>query len=178
MTWRRRWRLSWPEERLPIIRSFGSVTAGSPPGTWRYSPNARAAGPFELTLFDGTIGADWSWSARDEAMAARLLAGGAGSARTLVAAGNAHTPVGRTGLGLPMAACLTQRRPGVREIRINYRSGYFYNCRPIRFATTSPEQRQVRLRQHGDALVLDLPSAREAVVPHRPMPQPPSRSAQ
>jgi hypothetical protein len=28
---------------------------------------AAAAGPFELTLFDGTIDAGWSWSQRDEA---------------------------------------------------------------------------------------------------------------
>ena len=33
-----------------------------------------AAGQLEVILFDGIIGADWSWSQCDEAMARRILA--------------------------------------------------------------------------------------------------------
>jgi hypothetical protein len=72
-----------------------------------------------------------------------------------------------------MGAYLAQRRPGVREIRINYSGGYYYNLRPGRFAPTGPQRCQVRLCQHDDALALDLPSASEAVVPQRSQPWPP-----
>ena len=97
-----------------------------------------AAGPLELTLMDGALpggrgGADWSWSRRDEAMADRVLAAAAGPG-TLVVAGNAHTPVHPTELGVPLGAVLAARRPGVREIRIDYRSGRYYNLGPRRFA--------------------------------------------
>jgi hypothetical protein len=132
-----------------------------------------SAGPFELTLFDGIIGADWSWSQRDEAMATRILAGAAAGICTLAVAGNAHTPVSHTELGIPMGACLAQRRPGVREISINYCGGSYYNFGPGRFAPIGPQQRQIRLYQHDDALVLDLPSASEAVVPQHSQPWPP-----
>jgi hypothetical protein len=97
-----------------------------------------AAGPFELTLFDGAIDAGWSWSQRDEAMAARILA--SGGIGTLAVAGNAHTPVSHTELGVPMGAYLAQRRPGVQEIRINYCGGYFYSFQPVRFAPTGPHR--------------------------------------
>src|SRR5438105_4465932 len=40
-----------------------------------------------------------------------------------------------------------------------------------RFATIGPQPRQIRLYQHDDALVLDLPTASEAVVP-QPSPAP------
>jgi hypothetical protein len=99
------------------------------------------------------MGADWSWSRRDEAMAARILAGRAGRTRTLVV------------------------RPGVREIHINYCGGYFYNCQPARFAAIGPQRHQIRLCQHDDALVLDLPSGHEAVVPQPSQPWPPAHGA-
>jgi hypothetical protein len=118
-------------------------------------------------LFDGTIGAGWSWSQRDEAMAWRILAAAAAGTRTLAVAGNAHTPVSQTDLGVPLGACLAQRRPGVREIRINYGGGYYYNLQPRRFRSAGPRQRQIRLYQQDGALVLDLPSAEEAVMPQR-----------
>ncbi len=61
-----------------------------------------AAGPLEVILFDGTLGAGWSWSQRDEAMARRVLAATPAGTRTLAVAGNAHTPTGPTQLGTPM----------------------------------------------------------------------------
>jgi erythromycin esterase-like protein len=123
--------LEWPDDLAPAMAAFlagqtladhrqlwfgdGRITAGH----LAVLAERAGAGPLELTLFDGTIGADWSWSRRDEAMATRILAGRAGRTRTLVVAGNAHTPVSRAELGVPMGAYLAQRRPGVREIHIN-----------------------------------------------------------
>lgn len=72
------------------------------------------------------------------------------------------------GLAEPAAAL-------VREIRINYGSGRYYNTRPRRFAHHGPPRCQVRLHQQN-RLVLDLPTAEEAIVPHRsgelPLPAP------
>ena len=44
---------------------------------------------------------------------------------------------------------------------------------PGRFAPIGSQQRQMRLYQHDDALVIDLPSASEAVVPQHSQPWPP-----
>jgi hypothetical protein len=96
--------LEWPDDLAPAVAAFlaGETLADHPmlwPGDGRITAGhlavlaeRAAAGPFELTLFDGTIGAGWSWSQRDEAMAARILAGRAAGIRTLAVAGNAHTP--------------------------------------------------------------------------------------
>jgi hypothetical protein len=182
--------LEWPDDLAPEMAAFlaGGTLADHPdlwPGDGRITAGhlavlaeRAAAGPFELTLFDGTTGAGWSWSQRDEAMATRILAGAAADIGTLAVAGNAHTPVSHTELGIPMGACLAQTRPGVREIRINYRGGSYYNFEPGRFADAGPQQRQIRLYQHDDALVLDLPSASEAVVRQHSQPRlPPARDA-
>jgi hypothetical protein len=127
------------------------------------------AGPLALTLFDADMTADTSWSQRDAAMARCVLAAGAGTGM-LVVAGNAHTPVTDTHLGVPLGAGLARQRPGVREIRIRYGSGTFYNGRPRRFRHLSLPGRHARLRLQRGRLVLDLPAAHEAVVPHRVLP--------
>jgi hypothetical protein len=174
--------LEWPEDLAPVIGAFlatgtladhwllwsgdGRITAGH----LAVLAERAAAGPLEVILFDGTVGAGWTWSQRDEAMAGRILAGTTVGARTLAVAGNAHTPTSPTDLGVPMGSCLAERRPGVREIRINYGGGHYYNMRPGRFRPASPRPRQVRLHQEHGALVLDLPSAGEAIVPQRPGP--------
>jgi hypothetical protein len=174
--------LEWDENLAPVIRDFlGSGRLADHPMLW--SGDGRitaghlavlaeraAAGPLELILFDGTVWADWSWSRRDEAMAGRVLAGTPAGTRTLVVAGNAHTPVGPTSLGVPMGACLAERRPGVREISISYGGGHYYNAGPARFDGTGPQRGQPRLHEQRGALVLYLPEAREAVVPQRPWP--------
>jgi hypothetical protein len=174
--------LEWPEDLTPIIRAFlaSGTLAGHP---WLWGGDGRitaghlavladraATGPLELILFDGVTGADWSWSQRDEAMARRLLATSPPSARTLVVAGNAHTPVRPIELGIPMGARIAGQRPGTREIQISYGSGSFYNCKPRQFARRTDPQGKIRLHQHQGDLVLDLPIATEAVVPHRPLP--------
>jgi hypothetical protein len=171
--------LEWPADLAPAVAAFlaGETLADHPmlwPGDGRITAGhlavlaeRAAAGPLELTLFDGIVEVGWSWSRRDEAMAARILAGGAAGIPTLVVAGNAHTSVRPIELGVPMGCHLARRRRGLREIRINYCGGYYYNLRPGRFAATGPRRRRLRLHQHGDALVLDLPSATEAIVPQR-----------
>ena len=132
-----------------------------------------SSGPLSLTLFDGTIVADWNWSQHDEAMAGRILSAPVTAAGTLVVAGNAHTPTARTRLGVPLGAHLARQLPGVREIRISYGGGRFYNIQPRRLRRrTGPWRRRARLRERHGCLVLDLPTAREAVVPQRPMPWP------
>jgi len=117
--------LEWPEDLTPIIRAFlASGTLADHPWLWggdgritaghlEVLANRAAAGPLKLILFDAVIGADWSWSQRDEAMAQRILAISPPSARTLVAAGNAHTPVSPIELGVPMDARMAGQRPGI-----------------------------------------------------------------
>jgi hypothetical protein len=83
-------------------------------------------------------------------------------------AGNAHTQLTSTDLGVPMGACLAGQRPGVREVRIRYGRGSYYNGGPRRFRPTRMPGRQARLYQQDGQLILDVPTAREALVPHRP----------
>jgi hypothetical protein len=107
--------------------------AGSPPGHLAVLRERAAAGPLSLTLFDGTMSADWNWSQRDEAMDGCILAAPLAAMGTLVVAGNAHTRTARTRLGVPLGARLAGQRPGLREIRIRYGGGHFYNIQPRRF---------------------------------------------
>jgi hypothetical protein len=171
--------LEWPEDLTPVIEAFqatgtlqdhgllwagdGRVTAGH----LAVLAERGTAGPVPVTLFDATIGAGSSWSDRDEAMAGRILAAAAPGTRTLVVAGNAHTPTVATELGVPMGAWLAQKRPGVQDIRINYRSGRYYNMQPRQFARHGDPACRIRLHQNQDTLELDLPAAEEAIVPQR-----------
>jgi hypothetical protein len=131
------------------------------------------AGQLGPALFDEVTGADRSWSEHDQAMADRVLAGATSASGTLVVAGNAHTPTGSTPLGVPLGACLQQQRPGVREIRISYGRGGYYSMQPRHFhPSISIWPSQVRLYQEQGTLILELPAATEATVPHRPHPWP------
>ena len=118
-----------------------------------------------LTLFDGVD--EVSWSGRESAMAERILNAQAPATRTLVIAGNAHTALTPTMLGVPLGARLAEWRPGVREIRIRYGNGAYYNLSPKRFTSQYSLRRKARLRAEGGALVLDLPGPAQAWVPHR-----------
>jgi hypothetical protein len=176
--------LEWPEDLALMTGMFlaGEMLADHPllwfgdgritAGHLAVLRERAAAGPLSLTLFDGTIGAGWSWSQHDEAMARRILAHPAAGNGTLVVAGNAHTPTTRTNLGIPLGACLAQQRPGVTEIRIRYGGGRYYNIEPRRFLRIRLARRQPRMHHPDGALVLDLPAAHEAVVPQRPSPWP------
>jgi hypothetical protein len=125
-----------------------------------------------LTLFDGV--SEVGWSRRESAMAERILNAQGRAARTLVIAGNAHTALTPTMLGVPLGARLAEWRPGVREIRIRYGNGTYYNLSPQRFKHQFSLRRTARLLAEGGALVLDLPGPVQARVPHRMAPdQPP-----
>jgi hypothetical protein len=126
-----------------------------------------AAEPLNLVLLDGVTGADWSWYRRDQAMASRILAASAPDSRTLVVAGNAHTPTTETDLGVPMGAHLGMQRPGVLDILINYCRGSFYNLEPRQFRAVDSPHEHVGLHEDTGQLILVLPAANEAVVPHR-----------
>ena len=180
--------LEWPEDLAPVIRAY---LAGKtlPDHPWLWGGDGRitaghlavlaeraAARPLELILFDGVIGADWSWSRRDEAMARRILAASPTGARTLAVAGNAHTPTSPIELGIPMGARLAEQRPGIREIRIRYGAGYYWNFEPHQFTRHTDTQGHIRLHQHNCCFILDLPLATEAVVPQRPQPGPPAHA--
>jgi len=118
-----------------------------------------------LTLFDGVN--EVGWSRRESAMAERILSAQGQAARTLVIAGNAHTPLTPTMLGVPLGARLAEWRPGVREIHIRYGNGSYYNLSPQRFKHQFTLRRKARLRAEGSALILDLPAPLQARVPHR-----------
>jgi hypothetical protein len=180
--------LEWPEELTPMIRAFlaSGTLAGHP---WLWGGDGRitaghlavladraAAGPLDLILFDGVIGADWSWSQRDEVMTRRILAASPTGARTLAVAGNAHTPTSPIQLGIPMGARLAEQRPGIQEIRIGYGAGYYWNFEPHQFARHTDTQGHIRLHQHNGYFILDLPLATEAVVPQRPQAGPPAHA--
>jgi erythromycin esterase-like protein len=172
--------LEWPEDLAPMIRAYlaggrladhwslwggdGRITAGH----LAVLAERAAAGSLELILFDGAIGADWSWSQRDAAMARRILAASPEGARMLVVAGNAHTPTSPIELGIPMGAGLAEQRPGIREIRISYGGGRFYNGEPCQFARRTDSPGTIRLYQDHGELLLDLPLATEAIVPQQP----------
>jgi hypothetical protein len=177
--------LEWDEGLTPVIGAFlagekladhpllwfgdGRITAGH----LSVLRELAAAGPLSLTLFDGTISAESSWSQRDEAMAGRVLAAPAAAGGTLVVAGNAHTPTTPTRFGVPLGAPLAGPRPGAREIQISNGGGRFYNNEPRQFGSrVGPPQRLTRLHERDGSLVLDVPVAEEAVVPQRPLPWP------
>jgi hypothetical protein len=178
--------LEWTDGLAPVIEAFlASGTLAD--HRWLWSGDGRitaghlavlaertVAGPLRLILFDGPIGAGWSWSQRDEAMAGRLLAAAPAATPVLAVAGGYHTPTSPIDLGVPMGAWLAGQRPGVREIQISYGGGSFYNCEPRQFGRSMSPRQPVRLHQQDGELMLDLPWASEAVVPHRPWQYPPS----
>jgi hypothetical protein len=118
-----------------------------------------------LTLFDGVN--ETSWSRRESAMAERILNAQGPATRTLVVAGNAHTALTPTMLGVPLGARLAEWRPGVREIHVRYGNGTYYNLSPQRFKHQYSLRRKARLHAEGGRLVLDLPGPAQAWVPHR-----------
>jgi hypothetical protein len=177
--------LEWPADLAGVVSAFagGSLLDDHPLlwlGDGRITTGHLAvlrerarAKELDLSLFDGTADAAASWSQRDEAMASRILAGATATSGTLVVAGNAHTSTSPTSLGLPLGACLSRQRPAVLDIRITYGRGGFYNNRPCQIhPSVSIWPNQVRLYQERGCLILELPTATEATVPHRPQPWP------
>jgi hypothetical protein len=170
--------LEWPADLAPTVEAYlggdeladhphlwggdGRVTAGH----LRVLRDMRAEGTLTLTLFDAPFGvAGQSWSQRDEAMSDRLLGSDAARLPTLVVAGGLHTQTVPGPYGVPLGANLAAVRPGVRGVETRYRSGGFYNLEPRTFSPR-PGGRD-GLYTSGDRLVVELPEAHEAVVPHR-----------
>lgn len=177
--------LEWPGDLTGVISAFaaGGMLSDHPLlwlGDGRITAGHLAvlrerarAGQLDLALFDGITDADWSWSQRDEAMANQILAGATAASGTLAVAGNAHTPTSPTSRGIPLGACLSRQRPGVLDIRISYGRGGYYNMRPSKIhPSISIWPSQTRLYQEHGSLILELPVATEAIVPHRPHPWP------
>ncbi|WP_157099298.1 hypothetical protein [Microbispora sp. ATCC PTA-5024] len=160
--------LEWSEELAGFLRrglpvdhplwwfGDGRVTAG-------HFAVLHADDPLTVTLFDGAVRAGDDWSARDWAMAHRVLGL---AARTLVVAGNAHTSLDPTDDGVPMGAVIAEARPGVRAVRIQYGTGRFYNGGP---REVNDDVGPAGLRLEGEELVLALPEFHEATVPHLPL---------
>jgi hypothetical protein len=113
-----------------------------------------------------------SWTERDAAMADRVLAAEDASGGRLVVAGNMHTQLVPLAIGDPMGAQLARQRPGLSSIECVYGRGRFYNLGPRRHPDRLPEHHvnTPRLIRQRDALLLLVPSTREAIVPHRELP--------
>jgi hypothetical protein len=166
----------------------GRLTAGHLAALRRW-----AAAGLLITLMDGTpvsrprpgeseeeMGRRW-WSERDAAMAGRVLAApDAAPGGRLVVAGDLHTrlkplpasdPIGAE-IGVPMGVELARRRPGLCSIDCVYGPGQFYNLGP-RTSDIDGLRGQLldtpRLIMQQGALLLQVPSPREATVPHREM---------
>ena len=169
--------LEWPSELAPVVSGF--LTSGQlvdHPLLWNgdgritvaylavLRERVQAGHLLGLTLFDGWN--DVGWSLREASMAERIVMADTPEGGTLVVAGNMHTPMIETTLGLPLGARLAEMRPGVREIRVRYGNGGFYNSRPRRFKTHVSLRRHIRLHAEHGELVLELPHATEALVPH------------
>ena len=163
----------------------GRLTAGHLAALRRW-----AAAGLLITLMDGTtivrprpgeseeeMGRRW-WSERDAAMARRVLADPEAPGGRLVVAGDLHTrleplpasdPIGAE-IGVPMGAELARRRPGLCSIDCVYGPGQFYNLGPRRSDLDGLRGHHLdtpRLIMHQGALLLQVPSPREATVPHR-----------
>jgi hypothetical protein len=189
--------LEWHEELTGVVSAFatgrplsdhpllwggdGRITAGH----LALLRSLASTGQPDPVLFDGTIDAQASWSHRDREMALRVLAANDARPRLLVA-GNLHTRTRRTRAGTPMGSHLSRERPGVREIRIVYGGGRYYNLGACEFSgrgNPSPRRHVAGSAMSHDhllfyerrgQLLLELPEATEAVVPHRPtLPHPP-----
>ncbi len=121
---------------------------------------------FELALFSGPSLP--GWSARDSAMAARLLPQLRTS--TLVVAGRLHADLEPNAHGVPLGAHLAKERPGLRSVRIRYLGGGYFNLGERAFEGPTSERPTAHLSVADDTgqLTLELTGATPAAVPYRP----------
>ena len=114
------------------------------------------------------------WTERDAAMADRVLAAQDPVGGRLVVAGNLHAkleplPVDLP-VGVPMGVQLARQRPGLCSIDCDYGPGQFYNLGPRRSDVDGRRGQRLdlpRLIMQEGSLLLQVPSPREATVPHR-----------
>jgi hypothetical protein len=114
-------------------------------------------------------------------LAGRVLAAPDAAGGRLVVAGDLHTrleplpvgdPIGAE-IGIPMGAELARRRPGLCSIDCIYGPGQFYNLGSRRSDLDGLRGQHLdspRLIIQQGALLLQVPSPREAIVPHRELP--------
>jgi hypothetical protein len=161
--------LEWPGELAEVIGAFaaGGMLADHPLlwlGDGRITAGHLAvlrerarAGQLDLALTGGTAGTDGNGPRPGESVADRILADATAESGTLAVAGSAR-PAGVS---------------GVRDIRISYGRGGYYDMKPSQIhPSISIWPSQVRLYQEHGSLILELPIATEATVPHRPPPWP------
>lgn len=177
--------LEWPGDLTGVISAYaaggmlrdhpllwlgdGRITAGH----LAVLRERARAGQLDLALFGGTAGADRSSPQPDEALAGQILASATAASGTLAVAGNARPPASPASPGTPLGARLSRQRPGVLDIRVNYGRGGYYNMRPSQiYPSVSIWPSQTRLYQEHASLIIELPAATEAIVPHRPRPWP------
>jgi hypothetical protein len=178
----------WADPAMGVWGGDGRLTAGHLAALRRWGGSGLL-----ITLMDGTIvvrprlgereaelGRRW-WTERDAAMAGRVLAAPDALGGRLVVAGNLHTrleplpvddPIGAQ-VGVPMGAELVRRRPGLCSIDCVYGPGQFYNLGPRRNDEDGLGGQRLdrpRLIMQKGALLLQVPSPREATVPHRDLP--------
>lgn len=163
--------LEWPEDLQPRLDAHLADGSGLDHPLWWLGDGRVTAGHLavlrkidglRVALFDGGMFTG-DWSQREAAMAERVL--GARIEPALVVAGNAHTLISPTDLGLPMGACLARARPALESVRIDYGTGSFYIIAPRHVRGPSAG---AGLRVVDDGLVVGLPEFTEATVPHLP----------
>lgn len=120
---------------------------------------------FHLALFSGPSPLDWS--ARDAAMAERLLPQLRTS--TLIVTGGLHADLEPNAYGVPLGAHLAADRPGLHSIRIRYLGGGYFNLGEQTFEGPTTERPVAHLFV-GDTghVTLELTRATPAAVPYRP----------
>jgi hypothetical protein len=181
---------AWGDPAVRVWGGDGRLTAGHLAAMRRW-----AAAGLLITLIDGTTAVRpgpgeseeemgrRSWSERDAAMAGRVLAAPDAPGGRLVVAGNLHTrlqplpvddPIGAE-IGVPMGSELARRRPGLCSIDCVYGPGQFYNLGPRGSDLDGLRGQHLdtpQLIMQQGALLLQVPSPREATVPHRELPGP------
>jgi len=172
---------------MQIWSGDGRLTAGHLAVLRRW-----AVAGLSINLLDGTplvrprpgeseeeMGRRW-WSERDAAMADRVLTVSNALGGWLVVAGNLHTrlrplpasdPIAVL-IGVPMGVELARRRRGLASIECVYGPGQFYNLGSRRSGHNPNWQHAdgPRLIMQPGGLLLEVPSPREATVPHRELP--------
>jgi hypothetical protein len=166
--------LEWPPDLRALVERFLADGRLEPlPGPQFFTGDGRiTAGhfallrvlrPSPLVLFDEPTGPT-DWSGRDFVMAKRFLADWDGASPTLLVAGNLHAELVPHRHGWPLGYHLAQARPGVASIRLDPRSGSFWNL-GVRWIAGPPGAGPGRLGVDRDRLVLELPHATPAAVP-------------
>jgi len=178
--------LEWPEQLTPTINSYrtsgdlddhdllwlgdGRLTTGHLALLRNLADRDPAVGwlAFDSWTMPPEVPGESQWTARDHAMARRILDQYEPHRRTLVMAGSAHTPLARTDNGVPMGDWLSRARPGLASIEVNYGDGTLFNFDTIPLRTSRGQPADFRIRMDEGRPVLDHPGPVEADVPYRP----------